>query len=436
MFVRRLTFFIALMMVNLSLMGQNGAIKGTSVDQNDFSDLWEKFEHFELYEISSNQLNEVVVNNSENLNLHLELGSHDWDMVLYAHDIRGESYKALTEINGETVEIESLPNITYRGELKGVQGSDVRMGAMQGMLLGTVTINGEEYFLENLDNLVEGAPEDVYIVYNTSSVIPDPNTTCGMDRVHHMQDLHNNEDDHDHGHQPGEINEGEGSEEAVSLACYEVVTALACDVAFTNANGGSGGAQGRMIAILNLVQTNYDNEFIHEIQFVLGPTFIPTSTNPGAWNFGSIGSLLSSFRNWGNGGGFGSTAYTVATMWTNRRYGGVIGLAYLTALCSGNRYNICVNYTSNTNGLRNLQAHELGHNFSFTHDPSGSPHIMAPAVNGSNTWSGQSQGQFAARVPFSCMGPCAGGAPPVADFSATPLRGCRPMIVQYHRSFQ
>jgi PKD repeat protein len=417
------------MLVNVSLMGQSGVIRGTVVNQDDFSELWEKFEHFELYKIDSDKVNDLLAEDSEHLNIHLKLGSYDWNMSLYPHDIRSDSYTALTQINGQTVEIEKLPNITYRGELKGIQGSDVRMGVMTDMLLGTVTVAGEEYFIENLDNLVAGAPQDVYIVYNTSSVIPDPNTTCGMDRVHHMQDLHDK--DHDHGQDHSEEIQGEGSEEAVALACYEVVTALACDVAFTSANGGPGGAQGRMIAILNLVQTNYDDEFLHEIQFLLGPTFIPTSSNPGSWNFGSIGSLLSSFRNWGNGGGFGSTSYTVATMWTNRSYGGVIGLAYLTALCSGNRYNICVNYTSNTNGLRNLQAHELGHNFSFTHDPSGSPHIMAPAVNGSNTWSGQSQSQFASRVPFSCMGPCSGGVPPVADFSATPIQGCRPMIVQF-----
>jgi len=425
MFVRKFLFSIAFSLGFIFLLGQSNSIEGIQVSTADYAELWNKFEHFELYKLPAAKINEIVKSETEDRQINLKLGDLDWSMRVHPHDIRSHSARIVTEVNGETVDLGVPEMITYRGELANIPGSDVKISFTNDMIMGLIQTPHGEYFLENVHHMMDDAPTDVFILYETSSVLDDPNITCGMDEVHRSEQ--NNKPDHEiHSH-----DEKHENAEAGALACYELIVALACDFDFANRYGA--GSVGKMVGILNLMQTNYDNEFNHEIKFLLGPTFVASGGNPSAWNLGSINALLSTYRNWANGGGFGSTLYDVSTLWFRRSFGGVIGLAWVRALCGGNRYNVCRDYTGNSNGLRNLQSHEVGHNFGFTHDASGSPHIMAPAVNGSNSWSSQSKAQFRSNVPrsFSCMAACAGGLPPIADFSGVPDMGCRPMQVRY-----
>lgn len=131
--------------------------------------------------------------------------------------------------------------------------------------------------------------------------------------------------------------------------------------------------------------------------------------------------LLNSFRNWGNAGGF-STEFDVASLWSNRDFNGsTIGLAWVGGTCSSFRYNILQDFSTNAALLRVLQAHELGHNFNSGHDASGSPNIMAPAVNSTDTWSGTSVSVINNYLNFlntnsGCMDVCNSNVPPVSEF--------------------
>lgn len=409
---RLLSVFLFTLLLNTALSAQ-AVISGERIDASKYDQLWNKFEYFDLFELSAADIHEAVNSPAEDNVLALELGAYDWTMELYPDDMHANSV-TITDEYGQTSS-RKMQVISYRGQLKGNPYSRVDMTITDNMVLGMVHDGKNEYFIEKVRNIVDDAPFEEYIVYNVKSVLPNPEITCGMDEVH----------------KKFEDTEIQNDQPESSMACYDVIVALATDARMATRHGGSFGAQGHVIGILTLVQTNYDDEFFHEINFVIGSHFNVSSTNPGAWNYSSIGALLTTFGNWANGNGFGTTAYDVATLWTGVSFGGTIGLAWVNALCGGNRYNICVDYTSGSNGLRNLQAHELGHNFSLTHDSPGSPHIMAPAVNGSNTWSSQSQGQMNSRIPFSCMGPCAGQNPPSPDFIGTPQSGCRPMVVNF-----
>lgn len=400
-------------LLSFSLISQT-VIVGQEIDHNSYDDLWDKFESFELFQLSASAVNNAVKVPTEDRSFQLKMGQHDWTISLFPHDVVTNDCISKLYENGDVKDLSRPEVITYSGVIEGNASSRVDLAITENMILGIINDGKQKYFIEKVHNMVEDAPVSEYILYNLSSVLPNPNISCGMDEVHKEGEKH--------------IKNLDLPE---SSACYECVVGLATDAGMATKHGGTGGAQAHTIGILNLVQLNYDDEFNHEIMFQVGATFNASGTNPGAWNFSTINALLSTFGSWANGGGFGTTAYTVATLWTSRSYGGVIGLAWVRALCGGNRYNICVDYSSNTNGLRNLQAHELGHNFGLTHDPSGSPHIMAPAVNGSNTWSGQSRTQFAANVPFGCQGGCIGIAPPVPDFVGNPKTGCRPMVVQF-----
>ncbi|MEL6867182.1 MAG: M12 family metallo-peptidase, partial [Bacteroidota bacterium] len=164
--------------------------------------------------------------------------------------------------------------------------------------------------------------------------------------------------------------------------------------------------------ILNNVQTNYDNEFAQPITFNAVTFFISACAFCDPWTSSTnSSSLLSSFRSWGNDGGFG-TGFDIGQLWSNRNFDGTtIGLAYVGTVCGSSRYNICQDFSTNAARLRVLSAHEIGHNLSAQHTPGG---IMNATVNTSNTWNQISINQISSTTATaSClanggMGNCAG----------------------------
>ncbi|MDX1683605.1 MAG: PKD domain-containing protein [Saprospiraceae bacterium] len=411
-----LSLLIIIILGSGSLDAQS-VIKGTTLDQDKYEVLWKKFEYFDLFQLDAKQLNSAVNDPAEDNTVILELGGYDWEMELYPNDLHQYNYTSVLFEDGQIKKGHKLPVISYSGRLKGNPASRIDITITDEMILGIVDNGRERYFIEKVRNIVETAGGRDYIIYNVNSIIQEAELTCGMDEIQQKE-----KEAKDQNPRP------EGPE---SMACYDAVVALATDAGMATRHGGGSGAQSHVIGILTLVQANYDDEFQDEINFVIGAHFNATGTNPAAWNYSSIGALLSSFRSWANGNGFGTTAYDVATLWTATSFGGTIGLAYLGTVCGGSRYNVCVDFTGNSNSLRCLQAHELGHNFGLTHDASGSPHIMAPTLNGSSTWSAQSKSQMNSNIPYPCMGACAGGTPPTADFIGSPQEGCRPFNVSF-----
>lgn len=73
--------------------------------------------------------------------------------------------------------------------------------------------------------------------------------------------------------------------------------------------------------------------------------------------------------------------YDVAQLWTNRDFtGNVVGVSPVATLCTNNRYSLVQDYSPNFNSLRALSAHELGHCFGASHDPSNSFFLMQPTI--------------------------------------------------------
>ena len=217
------------------------------------------------------------------------------------------------------------------------------------------------------------------------------------------------------------------------LACYKMQIAKAADFLMFQKHGGAGGVTNHLVGILNNVQTNWDDEFAHSILYELqSPLFISSCSSCDPWTSStSAGTLLNSFTSWGPGG-FG-VAHDVGQLWTARELRGSlpIGIAWLNSICSGSQYNCCQDFTGGGQQLRVLSSHELGHNWSCPHDGSGSPTIMAPSVNGSNTWSGLSISRVNNKLsqgsitgPFGCLSPCVVIQPPSAAFFASSYSVC------------
>lgn len=242
--------------------------------------------------------------------------------------------------------------------------------------------------IEPLWRLDPTAAKDQYIVYRITDVEDSTEERCLV-----IQPETTGEEDDRSGLAP----KTEGEEKSVGL-CYGVEVALASDFEMFQAFGSASSVENFMLGRLADVQTDYDDAFADEVQFLVSGSYIATSqatdpwsntSNPGD-NFGN--GLLFEFQNWGEAGNFGFN-YDVACLWTDRDFnGGTVGVAFLSGICSSARYQTLQNFTTNTSSLRVLWSHELGHNFSAEHDETAggaaiNGFIMTPFVNNTTTWS-------------------------------------------------
>ena len=401
--------------------GQIAAPLAEPLPKQTYQSLDESFKNYELFSFRPSEL-EKKKTPGESLSFRLEMGKQrSWDMVLEPRQIFAPDamYSVATD-NG----FEFFPapkDQHYIGYLKGKADSKVTLTLAGDFFLAMIEEGDDVVFVEPLRIMKEDAPMHHYIVYDTDDVIENKNHSCGFDAVQHK----------------GEeiLDQGQSGSQKMMAECVEAEIALAADFSMNTKYGGPSGAGAFMGGILNLVQSNYDDEFDKAIIFQAVEVFVPATSGADPWTSSTgAGTLLNSFSNWGNGVGFPVVGndFDVAQLWTNRNFSGsTIGIAWLTGVCNGNRFNCCQDFSTNSNLLRVLSSHELGHNFGASHDASGSGFIMAPSVNTSNTWSSSSQSVINDRVEnrFSCLGSCE--TAPVADFIADVNSGCATLRVDF-----
>lgn len=354
--------------------------------------------------------------------LSLQLGSlQPVELKLTAHDLRAPDYQlVLGDAEGRRV-LPKSANKTYRGHAAGTTTDQVRLTVDEGFLYGFIESRAKTYFIEPAWYLDPSLPEGTYVWYEAGAVkAPETPHTCGTDHDHHFK--------------PGPAPDLSRQ----MMQCYSVGMGLAADFQLFNALGSETAVENFMLGVLNNVGTNYDDEFSNQIEFVVNGTFISTCSGCDPWTGSNDAStVLSSFTNWANGGGFGFN-HSLATLWTDRNFNGsTIGVAWLGGLCTSNRYNTCERFSSNAALLRVLQAHEIGHNFNAFHDASGANFIMAPSVNSSNSWSTTSINTInnyinaQAGIP-GCFGPCGSPiAPPVAEIGTPVEEACPGSYIQF-----
>ncbi len=275
--------------------------------------------------------------------------------------------------------------------------------------------NGRKFFIEPLSYFVEITLANQFVIYSELDVIPIKNVQCGSEELKSQEHLAN------------------GSTNNLRAGCITVDVALAADQTIHDNKGGVGNSEAFMIGVLNNVQTNYDDEFAIAIEFSVSALFVATNSASDPWNgILNINTHLDKHRTWANSGGYGGSSYAVATAWSRKYTSGAIGVAWVGAVCSGLRYNVCSDFGGSAGPLRVLQAHELGHNFNALHDGAGSGFIMAPSVNNSTTWSSASISAITAFAnSLGCVGICNGGEPPTAEFEGSPVAICPNNLVAF-----
>ncbi|MFM7155273.1 MAG: M12 family metallo-peptidase, partial [Bacteroidota bacterium] len=379
--------------------------------------LFKSFTSYEVFEIDAQSLANLVQNNTES-NPVLSLGGHQWSLSLSSSQLLSENYTLRVETPEGVSVITQQPNIAFKGYEAG--GGKVRLTIDKEFIMGFIEQSGLSWYIEPLYYLEPDAPRNWFVVYERASVKKDPNVSCGVTEA--MEKAAEMERDHE--------------SEAEQLGVYEVELAIASDQLMLAKYGSTGAVEGHNIAVINMVEGDYTGSFNHDLCYNIVTQYVAT-TFPGPWSSSNdAGTLLGSFQSWGQGGGFGVN-FDIGELWTDRDFnGGTVGIAYLNGVCNTVKYHCLQDFTNNSDFLRCMTSHEIGHNFSATHDNcSSGEFIMCPFVSSATAWSAQSLSQInpfmQARINNGCLASCSQGPPLVSSFTWTPEPGCVGQPVQF-----
>jgi len=422
----RFTIITAFLTVSYSAYCQSFTLSsdGTAVERDEQSNLGDFFSSYDLYQLDLDALVDHLKGRPDFTELDLRFGDEkEITLFLETAEVARNPY-ILQQATPEGVQSEMRTrNVAFKGHVMGEPRSHVRLTIDHNFIYGYIEIGEDRWFIEP-KRFFAGESENIFVWYHTDDAIHTfkDNHCASMTLEENQQNLIPNMWlRNDNSNQT--LGRGEG--------CYEIEIAIASDwLMYNDYNQSTSEVENRNIGVLNNVQGNYEGEFDDDLIFVIATQFISTCSSCDPWS-GSTnpGTLLSSFRSWGNSGGFG-VSYGVASLWTGRNFnGGTLGMAYIGGACNSSRYNINQDFTSNAELLRVLLAHELGHNFNAQHDASGAPFIMAPAVSTATNWSSTSINTISSFIEFlsnqsNCLEECGDPIPPDPDFFYTADQVC------------
>jgi hypothetical protein len=362
--------------------------------QNDHPDLNIYFKKYEVIHLQTEDLLNTIHASSGGK---IELKINRWNLMLYKSDLFSPSYTCINELGVQTFDVKDGWIVPMNGYTD--KGERVSLTLGKNFIQGFVKGFENTFYIEPVRHFDKGSNVRDFVIYDEKDIISGKEYMCGVEESKHR------------------VNKNQiiGNRNVQSGGCYEVEYAIATDWLMYNHYGSTSAVEAQNIAIVNDMQTNYDDEFNDEIRFALVQQYIVTSSGGDPWTSSTdAGNLLNSFTAWGPSGF--SVNHDLGTLWTYRDLdGSTIGLAWIGAVCESYRYNILQDFTSDASLKRVLAAHEIGHNFNANHD-SGSGYIMSPSVSSTTVWSQASLNAINAYYPgSSCLGACTPLTPEV-DF--------------------
>lgn len=375
---------------------------------------------WEVYRIDAASMDQWLQSSPSGSTSQLNLGNRQWSLQLVNSGIISPNYTLQVQTLGG---LETMPSNAAKKAFRGIEvngGGSVRLTIDDDFICGFVREGTEMVFIEPLWWHEKTAAHDLFVVYNASAVNRDLDAGCiALEWDTNIQQNQPEVDD-DHGDEPESV-----------LACYELELAIASDRSMFDKYGSVGAVEDHNIAVINNVQDDYNGSFNHDVTIAIITQLVITGTDPWTTSL-DAGALLGSFRNWGQGGGFGIT-FDLGELWTNRDFtGGTVGIAYLNSVCNSTKYHCLQDFTSNAEVLRCMTSHEIGHNFNANHDVTGCPpnFIMCPFVTTSSNWSANSITVISNKITQlannGCLSSCGPPPPPlVVDFTWSPNPVCQ-----------
>lgn len=371
----------------------------SSQAQQQFGSLDDYFSNYEIVQIETGKLIEAI-KSSESDNIRLSIES--WEMILKRSDIISDNYICTNEHNEKFTDVSDGAIVPLNGYTR--QGDRVSITIGKDFIQGFIKVQDKMIYIEPVYHFVQGKANGSFVIYNEMDIIPGKERLCGVNASHYR------------GNGEREIK----NRSVLAGSCYEIEYAIATDYLMFSHYGSVPAVEAQNIAVVNDMQTNYDDEFNDELRFVIVQQFIVSSQGGDPWSASTdAGTLLNSFTSWGPTGF--TVRHDLGTLWTHRDLdGSTVGLAWVDAICSSYRYNILQDFTSNASQKRVLSAHEIGHNFSAGHDASQSNFIMSPSVTSSTVWSAASLSSINNKYPnYNCLGTCTPLTPEVNFLSAS-----------------
>ncbi len=357
---------------------------GTPVNSRNNIQLDQQFTAYEVFALEADAVDEYLRQEAGPVPMQLEFGTdHRWELELQPVSLLSPNYSVRIATSGGIIQqTDTQQVLTYKGKVAGESDSQVRLTVNGNFIYGYVRRGEETYFVEPSNRFSPTAAENHYVIYEASDALPVEGVSCSALEVeeHHLEPHHN-----------------EGGSRVNDVY---VELAIASDYLMYVDYGTVDDVTQHNIGVLNNVAGDYDGEvFNNDINFVIVEQFVSTCSTCDPWTSNTAaGSLLSSFADWGNNGGFSVADFDLAQLWTDRNLNGTtVGIAYIGAVCSSFKYQVLQDYTSNATSLRVLTSHETGHNFGATHnyaigsacasDPMRGPLIMDPTVSTATDWS-------------------------------------------------
>ncbi len=297
-------------------------------------------------------------------------------MVLRPTSVLADGFQLIEHLGGDEYrQVEPAPVLTYRGEILDLPGIQVAASWLDdGLHARLYHEDGTSEWLEPLAGRVAGAGIGTYAFYSSEHV-RDSGRTCGVtdaQRVGSTPFV-----------QPGQLGQMTVGSPVLKICELGVDT----DFEYYQDYGQSSqNVQNQINSVINSMNVQYETEvgIRHDITTIIVRT---SSNDPYTTNDPS--SFLSQFRShWQSQQG--SIPRDVAHLFTGKNLnGGVIGIAYLSAICSSLGYGLvesdcCGSFASKTD----LSAHELGHNWAADHCSCSSPaYTMNPFITAANRFS-------------------------------------------------
>src|SRR5436190_2514799 len=180
--LKRPAIFLFLVLINLSIFGQEGIPEFKAKEINiSNADLKNKFHRFTTIQLETAELSRHIHRKS-NTSFHLGLGlDKAWDIDLQPSDIVTPNYILKIQTAQGLQTIASHPDFLFKGKVKGSSKDEqVRLTIKEGLIYGSIQANGKEYFIESLNRFTDIKKKDAYVVYEAKDVISSEPFSCGF----------------------------------------------------------------------------------------------------------------------------------------------------------------------------------------------------------------------------------------------------------------
>jgi hypothetical protein len=344
------------------------------------------------------------------LSLTIDLGDpaapHPVTFLLDPYPLRSPAFKVIVSTDAGDIEVPAPAPSTFHAT-DAASGDEILASVINGRLRATILpgrADSPVLYVQPLSDAkgaAEGIDGSLHALYAATDIAP-LNATCGVDDCAQCQ-----------AHAattPAFIPRGPGT-------CKYAELIADCDYPFFQSNGSSIAACVQDVEVVMLgVNALYRNTagFTPPVRFALKQVTIRSTNAADPYNALPVppteadsGTLLTTELNYWNA--ISSTTPDIVHLFTGRDLNGAtVGLAYVNVVCSSARYSLVQSrFTANLGARYQDSAHEIGHNFSFSHDDVNGTNIMNSGINAgapATVFSSQSVSQYLAAIGgFTCL---------------------------------